>query len=377
MYFIVFLQGFVFYGPIATIYRQARGLPLYDMFIIESISWVLMILFEIPWGWFADRFGYKKTIVISNFIFFISKIIFFKAYSFEMFLMERVFLSLAQAGLSGCDTALLYSSSGGENSEKIFGRYNAFATGGFLIASFLTTFIISSPIDKASIDRTGFLTIMPYGIAVIVSLFIKDIEVNKEEKPKLKNSLRTALNNKQIIFLVLSVSLAREVFQSITVFLNQAQYIRSGINIKYFGVLLVLIQMARLLSAKAYALSNKFGKYRSIKIFYMMITLSCTLLIFTANPIISIFCITLISVSMSLVEPIALEIENASIHTSDRATLLSVYAMIGDISAAVINPVIGRAADVSIITSFEVCVVICTVIFILLFLYKRSTITST
>jgi MFS family permease len=171
---------------------------------------------------------------------------------------------------------------------------------------------------------------------------------------------------------VLSVSLAREVFQSITVFLNQAQYIRSGIDMKYFGILLVVIQIVRLGSVKAYALSDKFGKYRSIQIFYIAMTLSCILLIFTANPILSVSCVIFISASMSLIEPIALELENKSINTADRATILSIYAMIEDVLAAIINPVIGIAADMSIVVSFKVCLIICIVIFILLFLYKRS-----
>ncbi|MBV7272631.1 MFS transporter [Clostridium sp. PL3] len=125
MYIIVFLQGFVFYGPIATVYRQNRNLSLSNMFLIESISWVLMIIFEIPWGWAADKIGYKKSLVISNFIYFISKIVFYKAYSFEMFLLERILLSVSLAGISGCDVALIYSSVKQEESEKVFGRYVA------------------------------------------------------------------------------------------------------------------------------------------------------------------------------------------------------------------------------------------------------------
>jgi MFS family permease len=372
MFAIVFLQGFVFYGPIATLYRQARGILMYDIFIIESVSWILMILFEIPWGWFADRFGYKKTIIISNFIFFISKIIFFKAYSFEAFLLERIFLSIALSGLSGCDIALLYSSTEEEKTEKIFGRYNAFSTGGFLVASFLTTFMISSPIDKISMDRTSFLTIIPYGMAVVISLFIKDIEINKQTKPKLRKSLKTALKNKQIILLVLSVALAREVVQSITVFLNQAQYIRSGINVKYFGVLLVVAQIVRLVCAKSYRLSNKFGMRRSIYSLYIIMTINCIFLIFTSNPILSIVCIILISVSMSLVEPMFMDIENNSITTGDRATILSIYAMVGDVSAALVNPVIGKAADVSLIASFKVCAIIGILICILFLIYSNN-----
>ena len=110
MYAIVFLQGLVFYGSVATVYRQGRGISLYDIFLIESVSWILMILLEVPWGCFADGFGYKNTIVISNIMYFISKIIFWQAHSLVMFLLERVFISIALSGISGCDSAILYSS---------------------------------------------------------------------------------------------------------------------------------------------------------------------------------------------------------------------------------------------------------------------------
>ncbi len=367
MYLIVFLQGFVFYGPIAAIYRQARGLSMYNIFIIESISWTLMILLEIPWGWFADRFGYKKTIVISNFIFYLSKIVFYKAYSFGMFLSERILLSVALAGLSGCDMALLYSSIDGKESEKVFGRYSAFSTGGFLIASLLYTFIIGVSMDAAS-----FLTIIPYGMAAILCLFLKDTPVNKESRPKLRSSILLVLKNKSIILLVLSVALAREVVQAITVFLNQVQYTRSGIDIKYFGILIAVVQLVRLCSAKSYQLSNRFGKYKSILSLYLMITTGCILLVFTKHPILSICCVMLISASMSLIEPMAMDIQNKAIHTKDRATILSIYSMLGSLSAAVLNPVIGGAADISIETAFKACIVICILACCLLvFSHKR------
>ena len=221
MYIIVFLQGFVFYGPIATLYRQNRNLSLSNMFLIESISWILMIIFEIPWGWFADKFGYKKTLVISNFIFFISKIVFYKANSFGMFFLERVLLSVSLAGISGCDIALLYSSVKQEESEKVFGRYNAFSTGGYLIASIMFSILV-----KKSMDSTAFWTIIPYAVAAVLTLFIKEVNVKQEEKPKFKQSLLTAFKNKSIIILVISFALINEVVQVVGVFLNQSQYVR-------------------------------------------------------------------------------------------------------------------------------------------------------
>ena len=353
LYLIIFFQGFVFYGPVATLYRQGRGISMYQIFLIESIFWVLMMAFEIPWGWVADRFGYKKTLIASNLIFFISKIIFYKAFSFEMFLLERVLLAIAISGLSGCDIALLYSSIEEHESQKVFGRYNALATGGYLIAS-----LISPMILRYSIDQTAFFSIFPYGIAVVLTLLINDVQSKQKERLRLRDSIKNALSNKHIIVLIIAVALIREVVQAASVFLNQLQYIRSGIDIRYFGVLTVIIQIVNLSSDKSHILSDRLGKNRSVEILVFLITVSCFLLIFTEAPVVSVLLIMLVSGSMSLITPIISEIQNKAIVTGDRATVLSIYAMVGNVVAAIINPFIGRAADVSVQNSFVTCLMI-------------------
>ncbi len=367
MYLIVFFQGFVFYGPVSTIYRQGRGISIYQIFLIESVFWIVMIAFEIPWGWFADRYGYKKTLVISNLVFFISKIVFYKAFAFEMFLFERILLAIAISGLSGCDLALLYASTEENQSQKVFGRYNALATGGYLIACIISTIIV-----KYSIYKTAFFTTIPYGIAVVLTLFIKDVQVKINKRSKLKDSFRNAFSNKQMIVLVVSISLIREVFQAVSVFLSQLQYIRSGIDIKYFGIVAVIIQIVNLSSDRSHVLSNKFGKSKSIEALISAIIISCFLLIFTQNSIISVLLIVFVSGSMSLINPMMSEIQNKSIVTGDRATILSIYAMIGNVVAAIINPFIGKTADISVQTGFTTCVFIGVCGYSFFLIYKKK-----
>lgn len=366
MYIIVFLQGLVFYGPIATVYRQSRNLSLSSMFLIESISWILMIIFEIPWGWFADKFGYKKTLVISNFVYFISKIVFYNSYSFGMFFLERVLLSISTAGISGCDIALIYSSVSHEESEKVFGTYNALSAAGYLIASALFSIIV-----RQSIGSTAFWTIISYAAAAVLTLFIKDVSVEHEEKPSFKESLLKALKNKSIIILVMSFALISEVVQAVSVFLNQPQYLKSGITIKYFGILAVVMQIVRLSSVKAYKLSNKFGKGNSIRILYFIIGACCTILIFTSSAILTVISIIAICGSAAIISPIVLDIENESIGNADRATILSVFAMFGDITSAGVNVIIGKTADISTSAAFITCVIICFCAYILLLIYKK------
>ena len=69
---IALLQGMVFYAPVATLYRQAAGLGIFYITLIESISLWLTICLEIPWGWLADRIGYRKTMLTCCGLYFVS-----------------------------------------------------------------------------------------------------------------------------------------------------------------------------------------------------------------------------------------------------------------------------------------------------------------
>ena len=369
MYAICFLQGFIFYGPIATIYRQSRGLSMYQIFLLESIFMVLMIVFEVPWGWVADRFGYKLTLVISNLMFLFSKIVFYEANTFYLFLLEAVLIALAISGLSGCDIALLYHSSDEGESEKVFGRYNAFGTMGFLVASIISTGIIAR-----SIDLSAFLTIFPYLIAAFLTIFIKDVRVHLEDKPSLVKTFKSVMRNKEILLFVFAIALMNEVNHAVSVFLNQPQYQRSGINIKYFGLLMALVQIIRLGSAKSYRLTEKYGRKGSIKTLFVILTVCSFLLIYVDSAIWSVVLIACISGGFALVQPIALDIQNSSVLTNDRATVLSLYAMLGDIVASIVNLLIGRTADISLQSAFASCGAVSLISCGLVFIYfKYST----
>jgi len=142
MYIITFLQGMVFYASIATLYRTSHGITLLEMGIIESICSILIMVFEIPWGIVCDKIGYKKTLVVCNLVYLLSKIVFFYANSFSSFLLERFMMAFVVAGLSGCDTALLYESTNEEESTKVLGYYHAFGTLGMILASTMFSLFI-------------------------------------------------------------------------------------------------------------------------------------------------------------------------------------------------------------------------------------------
>ena len=165
-----FLQGMVFYGPIATLYRQARGVSVFQITLIESISLACLIALEIPWGYVADRIGYRRTLAACNVLYFLSKIVFWRAEGFGGFLLERLMLSVVLSGFSGCDSAYLFSLAGEGESQKAFGAYEASATAGLVAASLLFSTAVGGDFDAA-----GFLTVLSYGAAMVLTFFLPEV----------------------------------------------------------------------------------------------------------------------------------------------------------------------------------------------------------
>lgn len=345
---ISFFQGFVFYGSISTIYRLDSGLTLSNIFLIESISWIITFLLEVPFGMFSDRFGYKKTLILSNLIFFFSKIVFFISSSFPLFLFERILLAFAVAGLSGCDSALLYESSPKGKKEKHYGLVRTFGTIGLVIASILSPILISR-----AIKLTAFYTVFPYGIAFVLSFFLKDIiKPHKREEKTILKSLTEILKNPSTIIFIILGAIITEMSISIGGFLNQPQYIKCGIEIKYFGLIFACMQIIPAASSGTYKLLNRIKREKLIGIIVLIMIAAGFTLSITGSAIFSIISVALISLSSAIFQPLFYSKQNQNLKDNNRATVLSIYSMIIGLTSGSINIVIGKVAELSLSGSF-------------------------
>ncbi|MBE6082491.1 MAG: MFS transporter [Tissierellaceae bacterium] len=367
---IAFLQGLVFYGPISTLFRQNRGLSLNDIFVIETVYVILLFIFEIPWGYIADRIGYRWTLIISFFLFFLSKIVFYSAHSFDGFLFERIILALAISGISGCDSALIYTSVDEMDSNRAFSLYNASSAGGFLAASFLNSIIV-----KYSMDLTALLTIIPYGAAFFISFFLKDSSHHVEsQRISLTDNIKVLKKNKNIIIFLISMALISESTHSICVYLNQPIYLRSSIDMKYFGFLTAFMQIACLLSARAYKLNEKVGTKKLYIVLISMIIGANVFLLYLKNGLLVVLMIFIIEGAFAVTQPLSNTIQNRSITVANRATFLSSYAMVGDIIGSISNLAVGKASDFSLNIAIGTCagLNILALILILIFFRKKK-----
>lgn len=369
LYAVSFLQGMVFYAPIATLYRQNRGVDIFQITLIESCSLALCLLLEIPWGVVADRIGYKNTLLFCNILYVVSKIVFWQAHGFTMFLVERLMLSVVCSGLSGCDIAMLYLSCGKEeSSQKVFGVYSAMATAGLLAAAGITPLLL-----RYGDSQTAFFTILTYGAAAVLTVFLTNTEKPVENLPTLCGQMRELFQvirrDGRFLPFLLAAALFSECRQTILTFLNQLQYVRCSIPPAYMGFLYILITVAGLFAARAHRLTRRFGENRVAVTLITAGGLACLILTFTVSAVLSVLCLMTLQVAFSVFVPIQQELQNRRIEGANRASVLSVYAILMDSVAVFTNLAFGRAADFGVANAMLLGAAFCFIALLLYFVW--------
>lgn len=353
LYAVALLHGMVFYAPVATLYRQAAGLGIFEITVIESISLALTIALELPWGYLADRIGYRKTMIICCGLYFLSKLVFWRASGFAGFLLERVLLSVVCAGLSGVDSSMLYLSSGEADSLRVFGVYQNLSQLGMLLAagSFALWF-------GENYRFAAALTAVSYGVAVVFALFLREVKPEKRQK-KIEKSLAGQFRDKKLLCLILAAALLGETHQSITVFLNQIKYEAVGMRGGEISAAFIAVSLAGLAGGFSSRLRERVGEKNMGSGLLLLSALCCLILAGTDNGLLAVLAVLLLRICYSLFAPLYQQLQNRAIHTADRATALSRNAVIHDGLGIFLNLVFGYAAQVHISGAFAFGAMLC------------------
>lgn len=369
MFAISFLHGMVFYGPIATLYRQAAGVSVFQITLIESISLALCIGLEMPWGMVADRIGYRKTLIACSIIYFLSKIVFWRADSFFDFLLERILLSVVLAGFSGCDVSLLYLSCKEEESQKVFGIYQFFNMAGLLGASLLYSVYIG-----ANYRLAGLLTMITYGAAAVLAFGIREVKATEQGRWGNQAFIRVFLEtvkDRRFLLAVIGMGLLAETNQTITIYLNQIQYVKAGIDVKTMGLIYILVTLCGMVGMWSHWVTKKMGGISFGLAMFLSGAISCVILALTNQALVSVAAIVMLRISASLFAPFSTQLQSRQIKTADRATALSIYAVLLEGTGVVTNVIFGQAAQVNISWAMSCGAILCLAGAIMFYLFYR------
>lgn len=350
LYAVAFLQGMVFYGPIATLYRQARGVTLFEITAMESVSLALEVLLEVPWGLLAERLGYRRTMVFCCGLYFASKIVFWQAAGLAGFLLERVMLSAVLAGMSGVDASILYLSCEGGESQRAFGLYAGIGMLGHLVAAGIFALFVR---DRYSL--AGLLTVVSYGLAAALSLGLTEVRRPEAARPPAQafgEALRQTFANPALLLFLIAAALLSETHQTITVFLNQPQYRLCGLDSAAIGWVYLAATVLGTLSVGSSFVTRRTGVRGALLLCGSAAGLSALTLALSRRAAPSVAAVLTLRVSHALFEPLQAEIQSREIRTAHRATALSIHAMLMNGVAIATNLIFGALSQRSLSSAF-------------------------
>lgn len=195
---ICFLNGLCFYAPVALLVRTQMGITVSQFFVIEIILSLSILLLEVPAGFLADRIGYKRTMVLSQGLMVVARLLLLTARNFPLFALEAVVEGLVISLSSGTESAYLYSYSQGENYALLNSRLGRAGTVGFLVSTLSYPVILNLTSISGLVAATCVSTFLSFLLTLTLP---KEQETARKEEQKVNIHLP---NGSWPFFLILS-----------------------------------------------------------------------------------------------------------------------------------------------------------------------------
>ncbi len=338
---------FMLVMPIAVLFYQANHLSMHEIFIIQGLYSVSIVVFEIPSGYFADVIGRKKTILLGTLLGVIGFSIYSVSFGFWGFLLAEATLGVGQSMISGADSALLYDSLTDDNNEgsylKLEGRMISIGNFAEAVAG-----IIGGLLAVYSLRYPYYGQIFVSLVAVPASIMLIEPHCSKTRIDlgwkQIVDVLRYSFHTDTLRWNILYSSFVGVTTLTMAWFV-QPWFIREKVPTEYYGFLWTALNLIVGLAAMlAYKFEKKWGEKSVHSMFNFAIIIGFIGAAWTHFTIGIIF-ITVFYFARGIATPILKNNINKLTPSNIRATVLSIRNFFIRILFAIIGPLLGYATD--------------------------------
>lgn len=378
-----FLKNLKFFEPYLYIYLiQVVHLNLFQIGTLFSIRGIIIYIFEVPSGIFADQYG-KKTGLMICFIFYIASFFFFfLGGSYAIVAVAMVFFGLGEAFRSGTHKAMIYAyleqKGWFEHKTFVYGRTRSFSLIGSSLSAFTAIFLI---IKLPRMQSIFLFSIIPYILDFLLIWSYPDtLNEPVETTISIKNfftysikQLKNVFANASLRKVVISSSLFDAIFKVLKDYIQPILkdiILVSGIYIvvsmeadTQLKIILGLIYgvmyiFSSWVSRNVYRLNLKFKSDKLMDISFDILGVVFFIMFFAIKTKIMLAVILLYFFLYLLKDgrrPLAVDVFGDYMKKNERATVMSIESQVGSFFMIVLAPLFGYIADkFSIATLFFV-----------------------
>ena len=345
------LLGFILWVPIWVVFLQRKGLNLTEVGLLEGIAWTITAFLEVPTGAIADRWGRKASIAMGASLYGLAMFLILAQALSPAFLLGYALWNSSTAFVSGADSALLYDSLKADGrareAAKQSGRYAAINQASQGVASLVGAAI-------ATIDITLCFTICGFlGLAAAaLVLTIREPPRASEDGEKyigywknLKTAVRIAARRPVVRALVLLSATIATVPLVVYYVLLQPYAVGVGLPLAGLGVVVIAVQLSTVIASwLAHRTTGRFELTNVVAI-ALAVFIGATAIL-AALPSIPVLAFMLaVALVPALLTPLLSARLNDLIPSRQRATILSLGALLFELGLAVAMPLLLAFAD--------------------------------
>jgi MFS family permease len=341
---------FMLWLPIWVIFFQERALSLTQIGLLDGIGWLCMAAAEVPTGALADRYGRRISLVVGGVLVGVSMLALLAEVFSPIFLVGWMLWGVAHSFFSGAADAWLYDTLKTDGRATEYPRY-----AGRLFAVIQASQGVASVIGAwvATFDMT-----LCFVVPGILGFIGASIAFTLREPPTalgagatrrywtdIAQAARIASGQPVVRYLVL-IGASTLVFPFLLTFMLLQPYAAGlGIPVWALGPIVLLRGLGAVGgSLLANRVSGWLGSSR-VLIGTQAVTVVCMALLAVATtpPIMALFVVT--SFASGLLRPVLSGMLNAEIPSEQRATILSLQALLWTLFLAAVEPVLFAVGD--------------------------------
>ena len=203
---VCFLNGLVFFAPVALLVRTQAGVSEHIFFLLQALLSGVIFLGEIPTGFITDKIGYRKSLIWAQVLLFGARSLLLAAFvsrSLALFVVEAVVEGIAACFASGTGSAYLYALYGENGYLAKTAHAGNFGTAGFIISTVAYTGIYKISGMEGLLITTVVMDI----IAVVCSFFLRSESSKTIIADRKEVQILAIFKNKKAFLFVISLAI--------------------------------------------------------------------------------------------------------------------------------------------------------------------------
>lgn len=347
LYLVRALRSFMIVMPVIGIYFLEHGLSVKDIFVLQVIFSIAVILFEVPSGYLADVFGRKVSLVLGAMLGAIGFLLYYLAPSYVGFVFAEIILALSVGFFSGAQSAFLYDmllQYGRETEYKKFaGRFMSVGTLSEAIGALSATLALI-------LLEIHTLFLIDAGLIAIAFLFALSLrEPRRHEEQKHVSMLEavhfaTRENKKLKVLNVFSGFLSASTLTM--VWFTQPYWQALDVEVTYFGVMWAALMLASSVgSFYAHHVSGNVRFKTLFGVFGISVFVLYGALGLGAGHMATLLVLPFFWLLRGVSAPLINDYVNRETASAMRATVLSINQLYARIIFSLLSPFLGWVSD--------------------------------